>query len=259
MPQQRFAVDPMEIPSFDRSRKLRFLGSLYAFHHKRRFEWLRQKIRSLGKRDLTILEIGCNDARSLDYIPVPIKRYVGLDAGWRSGWKKGKAYGLDAAQLRFRNERRFEFLRSESHKDVLQVRGTFDVAVLLETFEYLEPSELESYVSVIARKLNDRGCVLSTMPNEKGLPLLIKSLGSLLSGVRRSDYTASQFFSALIGRMDRVPRARRGRRGFDYSAMADLVRRSFPKVRLEAVEPSNLPLWLSLNIGMVASKAECCS
>lgn len=259
MPLHPLASEPMEIPSFDRGRKLRFLGSLYAFHHTRRFEWLKRKIASLRRRDLAILEIGCNDARSLDYIPVPVTRYVGLDAGWRSGWKGGRAYGLDAAEMRFQNQPCFEFHRSQRHEDLERVRGTFDVAILLETFEYLEPTELESYVCVISQKVKHDGCVLSTMPNEKGLPLLAKALGSRLSGVRRSEYTAAQFCNALIGRMDKVPRAARGRRGFDYSAMAELVRRYFPKLQLEAIEPSNLPLWLSLNIGMVASRTRCFS
>jgi hypothetical protein len=184
-----------------------------------------------------------------------VRRYVGLDAGWRSGWKNGRAYGLDAAKLRFLNQPHFEFHRSERHEDVRRLSGTFDLAILLETFEYLEPSELESYVSAISQKLKADGCILSTMPNEKGFPLLVKAIGSRLSGVQRSEYTAAQFWNALIGRMDRVPRAIRGRRGFDYKAMADLVRRYLPKTQLEAVEPANLPLCLSLNIGMVASKA----
>jgi hypothetical protein len=252
----RSTIDATEIPSFERTRKMRFLSRLYAFHHTRRFEWLKSKIASLGKRDLAILEIGCNDARSLDYVPVPVKRYVGLDAGWRSGWRDGKAYGLDAARLRFQNSPRFEFHRSEQHEDVERVQGTFDLAIALETFEYLVPGEVESYVSVISRKLNDGGCILSTMPNEKGLPLILKSLGSRLSGVPRSEYTPRQFWNAVLGKMDNVPRAIRGRRGFDYAAMAKLVGRYFPHTHLEPVEPAKLPLWLSLNIGMLACKGD---
>jgi hypothetical protein len=247
-------IEATEIPSFERTRKMRLLSRLYAFHHTRRFEWLRHKIATLNKRDVAILEIGCNDARSVDFIPVPIKRYVGLDAGWRSGWRNGKAYGLDAARLRFQHRPQFEFRHSEHHEDLDRVQGTFDLAIALETFEYLLPSELELYVSGIFRKLNDAGCILSTMPNEKGIPLLIKSLGSRLSGVPRSDYPPKQFWNALIGQMDRVPRAVRGRKGFDYCAMAELVRRYFPHTRLEPVEPAKLPLWLSLNIGMFATK-----
>jgi len=254
MPLHRCAADSVEIPSFCRTRQFRFLGAFYAYHHSRRFEWLRRKLATLSKLDVTVLEIGCNDARSLDYFALPVKRYVGLDAGWRSGWNNGQAYGLDAARFRFQHQACFEFHQSDSPEDLQHIDGAFDVAILLETFEYLDPAALESYVSLISEKLNSDGCLLSTMPNEKGLPLLAKAVGSRLSGVRRSEYTPAHFWNALTGKMHKVPRAIRGRRGFDYCSMAGLVGRYFPSVQLEAVEPANLPLWLSLNIGMVASK-----
>jgi len=233
----------------------RFFDRIYAIHHARRFEWLKSKIACLGKSDISVLELGCNDARSIEYIPVPIRRYMGLDAGWRSGWENGKAYGLESAQVRFRDDPHLEFRRSERYEDLERVPGKFDVAIVLETFEYLEPSKLETYVSVLSEKLIDGGAILATMPNEKGVPLLVKALGSRLSGVPRSGYTPEQFWNALIGRLDRVPRALRGRRGFDYQTMSEIIRRYFPHGYLESVEPANAPLWLSLNVGLVARKA----
>ena len=233
----------------------RFFDRIYAIHHARRFEWLKSKIACLGKSDISVLELGCNDARSIEYIPVPIRRYMGLEAGWRSGWENGKAYGLESAQVRFRDDPHLEFRRSERYEDLERVPGKFDVAIVLETFEYLEPSKLETYVSVLSEKLIDDGAILATMPNEKGVPLLVKALGSRLSGVPRSGYTPAQFWNALIGRLDRVPRALRGRRGFDYQMMSEIIWRYFPHGYLESVEPANAPLWLSLNVGLVARKA----
>src|SRR5215471_13736214 len=190
----RSALDSLEIPSFDENRNLGLLGRVYKFHHTRRFEWLRRKIASLKKHQISLLELGCNDARSVIYIPIPIERYVGFDAGWRSG----KAYGFEAACQRFRDVPRFEFHRSEHLADLENVPGTFDVAVVRETFEYLEPATLEACVALLSRKLKHGGCILSTMPNEKGLPLLLKVIGSKLSGVARSEYTASQFWNAFL-------------------------------------------------------------
>jgi len=37
------------------------------------------------------------------------------------------------------------------------------------------------------------------MPNEKGIPLLMKALAAKLTGIRRSEYTAMQFVHALMG------------------------------------------------------------
>jgi hypothetical protein len=254
MPIERSSIEVSEIPSFDTSRKLGLFSWLYNFHHTRRFRWLASKTRAISKKKISVLELGCNDARSIGYIPVPIERYVGFDAGWRSGMREGRAYGLEAARKRYRGLSQFEFHRSERCEDLERLEGGFDVAIVLETFEYLRPSELERYVSVLSEKLNDTGCIYSTMPNEKGVPLLVKVLGSTLSRVPRSEYTPSQLFNGLLGRMHKVPRAPFGRKGFDYSTVAQIARRHFSQVQLESIEPGFAPLSLSLNVGLVACK-----
>jgi hypothetical protein len=254
MPVNPSAVNATETLPYYRASRGRFINRIYNFHHTRRFEWLRGKIAALGKREVSILELGCNDARSLEYVPIPVKRYVGFDAGWRSGWRNGVACGLDAARIRFEDRPQFEFRRSERCEDLDGLKETFDIAIVLETFEYLDPLKVDAYVSALSQKLNNSGSILSTMPVEKGLPLLVKAIGSRLSGIPRSGYTPRQFWNALAGRLDRVPRAVRGRRGFDYSAMAELVSRYFSHLKLEPVEPANAPLWLSLNVGLTATK-----
>jgi hypothetical protein len=237
----------------DERRSLPFFKKLYSFHHVQRFEWLRKKIASLQKQSVSILEIGCADARSLDYVPVPVDRYVGLDAGWRSGLKDGRAYGLEAARQRYQNKSNFSFMQSVRYTDIQGVPEQFDLGIVMETFEYLDTHQLESYVATLAEKIDADGCVLSTMPNEKGFPLLVKAIGSKFSGVRRSEYTLPQFLNALAGRLDRVPRAERGRKGFDYGHIASLIARHFRYVHLEAVGVPGLPAFLSPNIGLIAS------
>jgi SAM-dependent methyltransferase len=153
------------------------------------------------------------------------------------------------------NDPTVEVRKSTSPRDIEALDEQFDLALVLETFEYLEPASLDSYVAAIARKVRPDGCLLSTMPNEKGFPLLVKALGSKISGIPRSQYTARQFCYAVLGRLDRVPRAPRGRKGFDYALIVRLLERHFPFVRLESVGLVNLPLHLSANIGIVASKA----
>jgi len=250
----RSTLEMAEVPSFDRNRKLGPFTWFYKFHHARRFRWLQRKTSAIEKTEISVLELGCNDARSIDYISVPITRYVGFDAGWRSGIREGRPYGLEAARVHYRNMPNFEFHRSESCKDLERVPGHFDVAIVLETFEYLKPAELEKYVAVLASKLNSTGCIYSTMPNEKGIPLLLKALGSKLSRVPRSEYTTRQLFNAVLGRMQRVPRKAFGRKGFDYAAVAQIVRRHFTRIQLESLEPSFAPLSLSLNVGLTACK-----
>lgn len=230
--------------------------SLYAIHHAQRFRWLREKIASSGKTHVSILELGCNDATSLDYIPVAVDRYVGFDAGWQSGWRNGIAYGLEAARQRYAGIENIEICRSDDYQDISALSGAFDFALVLETFEYLGPSAIERYISTIAGKLRLGGQLVSTMPNEKGIVVLLKHLGSRMSGVRRSQYTGWELLQAVMGRTGNVPRAPRGRKGFDYLQIAEIARKHFQYVRLEPVGPSFLPCCVSLNIGLVASQEE---
>jgi hypothetical protein len=227
--------------------------SLYNFHHTQRFRWLRKKVASAGKSRAAILELGCNDATSLGYVPVPVYRYLGFDAGWGSGWKNGVPRGLEAARLRYQGIENIEFRKSQDVRDVAGVPESFDFVFVLETFEYLQPIQLESYISALAGKVRPDGCIISTMPNEKGFSLLLKHVGSHLSGIPRSRYTVGEFLDALLGRMDRVPRAERSRKGFDYECIFRIIRRHFRCVRLEPVGAPFLPRSLSLNIGLVAS------
>jgi hypothetical protein len=184
-------------------------------------------------------------------MPLKVHRYVGLDAGFQSGNIDGRPQGLELARQRYGYVANYTLLLSEQPEDVARLPEKFDIGVCMETWEYIEPSNVESYVAALADKVE--GCLFSTMPNEKGLPLLFKFVGSKVSGVQRSPYTFGQFVNAFCGRMDRVPRIFRGRRGFDYSAMARLVGQYFRYVHLEGVGFPHLPLGLNLNIGMIAS------
>jgi hypothetical protein len=226
----------------------------YARHHARRFEWMRNRIASCDKPSISILELGCHDARSLSYVPVEVHRYVGLDAGWKSGWSGETPYGLEAGKVRLKGRENFEVRISNSPQDIDKIEGRFDVALVLETFEYLPSAALEPYIVGLAGKLSDDGCLLTTMPNEKGIPLLAKALGAKLAGIRRSEYSSREFVHALLGQMNRVPRGVRGRKGFDYGQIARLLANYFPFLRLEGVGLLNLPPYLSTNIGIVASK-----
>ena len=213
-----------------------------------------EKLASHGKESISIIELGCHDARSLTYVPVNVHRYVGLDAGWQSGWKGDEPYGLEAGRMRMKDMKNYEVRRSTSPEDIEKIGEQFDVALVLETFEYLEPSVLESYITALAQKVSENGCMIATMPNEKGIPLLLKAAGAKAFGVRRSEYTATQFCNALLGRMNRVPRAAKGRKGFDYGQVVSLLSRYFPFMCIEGIGLMKLPPYLSTNTGVVAAK-----
>jgi Methyltransferase domain len=231
------------------------LGKLYAAHHARRFQWLREKTAAIEKPSVSVIELGCAEAVSLDYVSIPIRRYCGFDAGWQSGIRQGTPYGLEAARRRLSQLRNFSVQQSNDPADLVKIAEQFDMAIVMETFEYLPTAKLESYVSALAEKLGSEGLLLATMPNEKGLPLLCKAMAARVFRVRRSAYTAAEFVNAALGRLNRVPRAERGRKGFDYAALVTLVRRYFRHVRVESIGPVRVPVRLGLNVGMIASQS----
>ena len=240
-------------PAIARGRAFTF-NWFYARHHARRFEWMRDKIASSGKPSISILELGCHDARSLTYVPVKVHRYVGLDAGWKSGWNGETPHGLEAGRVRLKGRENFEVRISSSPQDIDKIEEQFDVALVLETFEYLQPAALEPYIAALAGKLGDDGILMTTMPNEKGIPLLVKALGAKLAGIRRSEYNRTEFIHAFLGQIGRVPRGVRGRKGFDYGQIARLLTKYFPFSKLEGLGLMDLPPYLSTNIGIVASR-----
>ena len=227
-----------------------FRGGIYGRHHAARFHWLRDAVGSLGLRRASVLELGCFDARSVDYLPLEIERYVGLDAGWESGVRDGMAYGLDAARERHAADPRFHFLRSTSPEDIADLEGSFELGLCLETFEHIEPALVDRYLAVLAEKVSV--CLLVTVPNEKGFSLLAKTLGAKLLGVDRSSrYSPREFFHALRGRMDRVPRDEH--KGFDYAQLGRQIGRHFRQVAIAGVRPKILPSRWRPTIGIVAS------
>lgn len=220
-----------------------FGKGVYGRHHNRRFEWLSGKISALaGPQDIRVLEVGCHEGRVLNYIPRPVRRYVGLDAGWGGGLERAREF--------FRGRHEVTFVESNHPQDIADLAERFDFAICMETLEHVDPAIVELYIKAFSEKLD--GYLLITVPNEKGLALLFKALGAKLLGVDRIyPYTAKEFLWGLMGRLDRV--ARSEHKGFDYQSLVALICRYFRHVSVEGVSSVRHPLQLGLTIGIVAS------
>ena len=221
-----------------------FGGGIYGRHHRGRFEWLRRKFAALAEADgISVLEVGCHDGRALGYIPRRVRRYAGFDAGWGGGLERGRQ--------RFAAEKNYTFTESTDPREVAQLEEKFDFIVCMETLEHLETPVVEGYIQAFACKLD--GCLLITVPNEKGLPLLVKATGAKVMNIERYyPYTAAEFFWGLMGRLDRVRRSEH--KGFDYARLVSLIQQHFKYVRVEGISPLRLPPSLSLTVGIVASQ-----
>src|SRR6266699_1107713 len=154
-----------------------FGAGLYGRHHIQRFNWLSKNIASMfaESSSISVLEVGCFDGKTLDFLPVDVHRYVGFDAGWGDG--------LDLARRRFANCDNYQFHQSVEPSDIANTSGRFDLIICMETLEHISPSKVGSYISAFAAKLE--GFLLVTVPNERGLPLLFKTVGAKLLGKSR--------------------------------------------------------------------------
>lgn len=230
---------PMDKSSYNEN----FGNGVYGNHHLQRFKWLSRNVSSIFPDgvSISVLEVGCYDGKTFDFLPVDVHRYVGFDAGWGDG--------LDLARRRFAERDDYKFVQSVDASDIANTSGRFDLIICMETFEHIAPSKVGSYISAFAAKLE--GLLLVTVPNEKGLPLLFKTVGAKILGKSRDSYGVLEFANALLGRMELVPRS--DHKGFDYATLADSLRASFKYVLVEGVSPAQLPPQLSLTVGMIAS------
>ena len=221
-----------------------FGKGIYSRHHLGRFEWLHRKFDALaGEAGISVLEVGCHDGRTLGYIPRRVRRYAGFDAGWGGGLERGRR--------KFSAEKTYTFTESTEPRDVASLDERFDFIICMETLEHLDQPVVEGYIRAFAEKSN--GHLLITVPNEKGLALLVKATGSRVLKIERYyPYTVAEFFWGLLGKLDRVRRSEH--KGFDYARLVGLIKQHFKYVSVEGIGPFRLPPSLSLTIGIVAAQ-----
>lgn len=216
-----------------------FSGGLRTFFHLARFRWLKDSLHRLNCPQDSVLELGCFDARSLEWLPVKPKRYLGLDANWEGG--------LDLGLARLNEKDPHELRLCQSLSDLPDVEEKFDIAICLETLEHLPDSDIEDYLAFLAR--STRHYVLVTVPNEKGPLFLVKWLTTLLLG-HPYPYTSKELFFAVTGQCSRIPRDEH--KGFDYH---DLLKKMDSMFKVKAVAGApfrSWPLWTGLTVTIVA-------
>ncbi len=212
---------------------------LRSYYHYSRFHWLRSTLQRLGIFSGAVLELGCMDGKTLDFLPFVPDSYYGFDAEpdaiARMNAQPRRPYPLAA----YRCTNGSELL---AQIPAVQV----DVSISMETLEHVDEAELDSYL-VALRTLTRRVAII-TVPKERGVPFFVKH--GLKKLLRYPDFpmTASEFLYSTIGRMNRVRRLEH--RGFDYLQVVDKISGAFSRVSVEGV--GGLPLAFAFTIGIVA-------
>ncbi len=219
-----------------------FGGGLRRYLHLSRFRWMSWAVRRYWARPHSVLELGCYDARSLDYLPARPLYYTGLDANWENG--------LDLATERWGHQHTYRFHECHTHWDMRSILGParFDINLCMETFEHIPPEEVTPYLRTI-RDVTTR-LLFITVPNEKGPVFLLKHLVKGVCG-NQQGYKAQEVVAASLGLMHWVERHEH--KGFDYTAFVREVARTW-EIRHVSAYPLRLaPKVMSFGIGIVAS------
>lgn len=207
-----------------------FSGGLRERIHESRFRWLEQQTKGLHG---SVLELGCFNARSLNYLSFQPTRYLGLDAGWEGG--------LDEAILKYPQ---FAFKASTNPNDI---DGSWDIGLALETLEHLpRPMVLDNYLDKLAK--HTRICIF-TVPMEVGPLFAAKFIYKKYVFREPTKHTFREFMWQTFGKCNLVEQD--NHRGFDYRQLINLIRKYFYVEKIEGVHAS-LPQLLNTQIGIVA-------
>lgn len=210
-------------------------------YHLSRYKWVTREIRKLGSEPLRIVELGCFDAKLLDFIISP-SYYLGLDAGWENG--------LAIGQHKWAERKNIELLYCTSPEQIPE-HGTFDLGVCMETLEHMSYELADAYLAKLSRMIS--GTLFITVPNEHGLVFAAKHAAKIIARARgKARYSPKDAAMLIIGRTSAVERNEH--KGFDYRVLADMVSRHFSTVTVTGIFPSRHPT-LSMTIGIIAKNS----
>jgi len=222
-----------------KSYNLRLFSGWRAFHHYRRYYWIRNKLNNFDLKDLTIIELGCYDGKVLNLLESTPKEYLGLDADWEDG--------LNIAKETYNNKEfaSFKFCNKPEH---IPEDKKWDLGISMQTFEHIPKHLIEDYFLKFNKIIKKKFYI--TIPVERGFPFLIASLSRIRNHVI-SRYTAKELLWSLFGKLDKIERTE-GHKGFDDRVFIKQLSKYFHILEIEGIFPKLPVLSLNLNIGIVA-------
>lgn len=230
----------MSIPGYN---ERLFQKGFRSYIHLARFAWLRKMaIRFTENKRLRVLELGCFDGRSIDWLPSQPLLYDGFDANWEGG--------LDIGRVRYTGISTIRFHECSSPEEMVVDTDDYDLGISLETIEHIPPAIVDGYLQKISHSVNN--VALFTVPNETGLPFLIKYIAKkvLYRDSKDEEYSIAEFWNELFGNTSKVHRNEH--KGFNYQEFIQQLDQYFEIMSVTGIPIGWLPASLSFNIGIVA-------
>jgi len=212
--------------------------------HLARFVWLKAMAAAYSEaKPLRVVELGCYDGRSIEWLPSKPSLYDGFDANWEGG--------LDIGRERYAADKTIRFTQCSSTSEMLVEADGYDIGICLETMEHVPPDMVEEYLAIFARSV--KKAAFFSVPNEIGLPFAGKFLAKKIIYRDSKDeaYTFREFCYEVLGQSKKVHRNEH--KGFDYRQYIWLVEKYFVIERVMGVPYSWLTPALSFTVGIVAT------
>lgn len=212
-------------------------------YHTARYHWLASEIRKLGIQNPRIIELGCFDAKTLDFISfAQPSYYLGLDAGWEDGLRQGRQRWKDHAWV--------ELLQCASPREVPSDRGYFDIGICMEALNIMDYEVEDVYLRKLSQICEK---IFVTVPREHGLIFFAKHTAkSMLYGPGRIPYSWREVAMLTLGQFNKIER--REYKGFDDRVLLRIMSRYFEVKKVCGLFPSSgFPVRLSSAVGIAAT------
>lgn len=218
-------------------------SSLRGKLHSARFDWMQSSIEKYYPDYNSVLELGCFDGKSINFLPHSPEYYEGWDANWEGG--------LDLAYESWRDIDHYKFYECETFETFKPKQESFDISLCMETLEHLPIYNYEEYIKTLAE--HTAGYLFVTIPNEKKIPFVLKHLvkSTILRKQKMDQYSSAEVWNAAIGRLDKVKRINTSHKGFDYQVMIDVLSKYFKVLSVEGVPFKSIGPRLNFTIGVI--------
>lgn len=221
-----------------------FSGGIRGFFHEARFKWLYNEMKRLNVEGGSVIELGCFDGKTINYLPFKPACYAGYDANWEGG--------LDAGIKIWKNEPSYQFKFCDNPALFNPEKEVFDICIAMETLEHLYLSQLEEFLQRIAS--STKSYSFFTVPNEQGLLFFLKYLVKATALKVDEPYKPLELLYALLGKQENVKRNEGGHKGFAYQRLIRQLQKYFDIVSVKGIPFQHMPLSCNFTIGIIAKK-----
>ena len=217
-----------------------FGNPIRKFFHLRRFDWLSESLNTQKPEYISVIEVGCFDGRSLDFLPIKPDTYNGFDADWEGG--------LSVAKNRYEDSNNINFHFCNNPFEInLKVSEKFSFGICMETLEHLNDENLLGYLDLFHKHLD--GPLFVTVPNEIGPFFALKYFIKKYFYRDYVEYSSYEFLMQTLGKSEKV--LRNEHKGFNHKKLRAKLEEKFVILEEKGIPFKNFPIFLNSQIGWI--------